>query len=69
MKGPKYRSLKDVAAAHWHRKRGGGCSLADAFGGDRYVACFKLHEIAFLAGYAAGRASASKKGARRHDSK
>lgn len=40
-------ALKDLAADHWHGQR-----LDAVFGAD-YEKCFKLHEIAFIAGYRA----------------
>lgn len=46
---------KDLAAKHWHAKRRNSCALSDVFTGERMETSFKLHEMAFLAGYQAAK--------------
>lgn len=52
--------IKDLAAKHWHAKKKGNATLADVFSGGNYEVYFKLHELAFRAGWAAANRRKSK---------
>lgn len=57
----KYDELSDMAAKRWHAKKEGRAALADVFKGPTYYSDnFKLHEVAFVAGYRAAQRDARK---------
>lgn len=43
--------IKDLAAKHWHHKRANKSALCDVFSGANYELNFKLHQLAFMAGW------------------
>ncbi len=53
--------VKDLAAKAWHKKPRNKAALADVFAGATYSSSFALHQVAFVAGYLAGRAKAGVK--------